>query len=175
MKKCMKRITLLVTSLLLCFSLSACGTNEYVLNENSFFKVMVNMLCFPEQYQNSSIELDCFTYNITDVNGKTYKLGARKCSSSYGCKCGKDTIIGFILVYNGEIPEPVNQSEDTNEKTWIHIRGKLASFEKTSITVYAYNNGAIDENNTETIQFLTFNVESLSLVEDYSNLHYYVS
>lgn len=152
-----------------------CSRNEFVLNEKTFFKVMTNIQYYPETYEEKYIEFDCFTYAITDVeSGKEYICGVRKCSSGYGCNCGQDTVIGFILDYDGEIPAPKNQSVDGAEKTWIHVRGKLSSATKTGVKVYAYENGAVTDRK-ETIEFLTFNAETLSLVEDASNLNYYVT
>ena len=156
---------------------SACGKQkDYVLTEDTFFLVMTNMQYYPEQYVESEREYDCFTYELTDVNGERYICGVRKCSSGYGCTCGQDTIIGFILEYDGELPAPKNQSEDNNDKTWIHLKGKLKGTEKTSVTVRSYlPSGEPDGDKTEEILFLVFSVESFYLIEDYSNLHYYVT
>jgi len=156
---------------------AGCGGNkDYVLDESTYFLVMTNMLYYPEQYEGSDIECDCFTYSLTDVsNGTEYICGVRKCSSGYGCTCGNDTIIGFILEYDGELPEPKNQSEDTNEKSWIHIKGQLKSSEKTTVTIYSYTDGQPNYDKTETISFLVFSVESCSVIEDYSSLNYYVT
>lgn len=157
-------------------SLAGCGKQtEYILNETSFFLVMTNMQYYPEQYDGATIEYDCFTYSLTDINGENYICGVRKCSSGYGCTCGNDTIIGFILEYDGDLPAPKNQSEDGNEKTWVHLKGKLKSAEKTTVTIYAYKDGKPDYENTEKILFLVFSVESCAVVEDYSSLHYYVT
>lgn len=174
----MKKSALIISVVfLITFAFSSCaGNKEYVLNEKTFFLVMTNMLYYPEQYENKNIELDCFTYDLTDVDGVSYRLGVRKCSAGYGCKCGKDTVIGFILVCSEEIPAPKNQSEDTIEKTWIHLIGKIASAEKKKIKIYAYDqSGAIDKTKTETIEFLTFNVQKITLITDYSGLSYYVT
>ena len=157
-------------------TLCACsGDNEYVLNEQTFFLVMTNIQYYPDQYLDKSIEYDCFTYELTDVNGQKYVCGVRKCSSGYGCRCGKDTVIGFLLEYDGEVPQPKNQSADTNDKAWIHLKGKIKGTEKTSVKVYAYVDEEIDYNTVETIEFLSFKVESLSVIEDYSGLNYYVT
>lgn len=174
----MKRRTIFSFLLVVCMCvLAACGqNNNYVLNEKTFFLVMTNMQYYPEQYENKEVAFDCFTYDLTDVDGNIYRCGVRKCSAGYGCQCGKDTVIGFLLVYDGDIPDPKNQSEDTNEKTWVHLSGRLLSSEKTRICIFAYDaNGEVDKNTTETIEFLTFRIESLSLIEDYSNLNYYVT
>ena len=164
----------LAVGLLFC---SACGKQkEYILTETTFFLVMTNMQYYPEQYTDCDIEYDCFTYELTDVEGKSYMCGVRKCSSGYGCTCGQDTIIGFLLEYDGELPAPKNQSEDNNDKTWVHLKGKLKRAEKTEVTVHSYlPSGEIDGGKTETISFLIFSVESYALIEDYSNLHYYVT
>lgn len=158
------------------FLLSGCGgQSEYILNETSFFLVMTNMLYYPEQYEGAAIEYDCFTYTLTDINGVSYTCGVRKCSSGYGCTCGNDTIIGFILEYGGELPEPKNQSEDSNDKSWVHLRGRLNGTQKRTITIYAYKDGKPDYTTTENILFLAFTVESCAVIEDYSSLHYYVT
>ena len=173
------RKRLLFCGLLAIFVLSfvSCAKEkEYKLNESTFFLVMTNMQYYPEQYLNKNIEFDCFTYDLTDVDGNVYRCGVRKCSSGYGCKCGKDTVIGFLLRYDGSLPEPKNQSEDTNDKSWIHLSGTLTSTEKTKITVYAYNaDGSINKNSTEIIEFLTFDVSEVSVISDYSGLNYYVT
>ena len=175
-----KRISAVCASLAIAFVCSfafACGKNEeYKLNESTFFLVMTNMQYYPESYEGKNVEFDCFTYDLTDISGRTYRCGVRKCSAGYGCKCGKDTVIGFVLDYDGEIPAPKNQSEDTNDKTWVHLSGKLVSAEKTKIIVYAYKaDGTPDETTTETIEFLTFGVEALTEITDYSGLNYYVT
>lgn len=156
---------------------AGCGKKtEYALTEDTFFLVMTNMQYYPEQYIDCDIEYDCFTYRLTDVDGKEYTCGVRKCSSGYGCTCGRDTIIGFILEYDQALPEPKNQSEDSNDKTWVHLKGRLKNAEKKDIIIHSYlPNGEIDENNTENIVFLVFSVESCDLIEDYSNLRYYVT
>jgi len=161
---------------ILIFSLTSCDKKDYSLNEDNFFLVMTNIQYYPDQYLESQIDLDCFTYELKDVNDNRYILGVRKCSAGYGCTCGKDTIIGFILNYKDEIPEPKNQSVDTVEKTWMHLSGKIASKEFTQITIHSYNeDGSINYDTNETISFLTFNVDSLELIEDYQNLKYYVT
>lgn len=156
---------------------AACGqTNGYVLTENTFFMVMTNALYYPEKYVDKDFELDCFIYDLTDINGEVYRLGVRKCSAGYGCNCGKDTIIGFILDYNGALPEPKNQSEDTPDKTWVHLSGKITSSQKTDIKIYGYNaQGELDTSVTETVSFLTYAPDSVTLITDYSGLNYYVT
>lgn len=167
---------LIFTILAAALTLVGCASpSEYILDETTFFLVMTNMQYYPEQYEGAYIEYDCFTYSLTDVDGTNYMCGVRKCSSGYGCTCGNDTIIGFILEYDGELPEPKNQSEDSNNKTWVHLRGKLKGSEKTTITIYAYKDGQPDYNNTENILFLGFTVESCEIIEDYSSLNYYVT
>lgn len=178
-----RRAVALLLSLAMCFLLlTACGAQDggakkdYVLNEDTFFLVMTNMQYYPEQYVGSNIEYDCFTYELQDVNGQSYICGVRKCSAGFGCKCGKDTIIGFILNADGPLPEPRNQSEDSVEKTWVHLKGTMPNAEKTTVTIHAYlPDGTIDPVNTEQIQFLTFDVASCDLIEDYANLKYYVT
>ena len=136
---------------------------------------MTNMIYYPEQYLGSLIELDCFVYEITDAETETeYICGVRKCSSGYGCTCGQDTIIGFILEYNGDIPEAKNQSEDTNEKTWIHLQGKLVNADKTYINVFAYDAEGNRTDNTEQIYMYRFQVINLYEI-DGSDLAYYVT
>lgn len=162
----------------MCVSCVACGPRDYVLNETSFFMFMTNMQAFPEQYLQSQIDFDCFTYELVDVNGVSYMCGVRKCSSGYGCTCGNDTIIGFVLEYNGEVelPEPKNQSEDTNDKTWVHLSGRIKSVDKIKIEMDLYlPDGTKDPNTNDKIEMLVFVVDSFELIEDYSNLHYYVT
>ena len=160
----------------LAFAFAGCGTDSYVLNEDTFFLVMTNMQYYPEQYVNKHIEYDCFVYHLTDVEGNVHVCGVRKCSAEYGCQCGNDTVIGFLLEYDGDIPQPINQSEDTNDKAWIHVTGTIPSAQKTDIRIHAYTeSGEIDESTVETISFLTFTASSIAEIEDYSGLHYYVT
>ena len=171
------KIIVAVLLLILCLTFAACGPKDYVLNEQTFFLVMTNIQARPQQYVDGTLEFDCFTYRLVDVvEEKTYICGVRKCSVGYGCNCGNDTIIGFVLIYDGELPEPsARQSEDTNEQTWVHLKGRLKSADKLTVTVNSYVNGELDPNNTERIQLLEFVVESCELIEDYSNLNYYVT
>lgn len=174
----MKKTAVGIMALLLCLSLflTGCGKKDYVLDEDTFFLVMTNMQYYPEQYLNSNIEFDCFMYELSDVDGNTYTCGVRKCSSGYGCTCGNDTIIGFLLEYDGKLPAPRNQSEDTNDKAWVHLSGRLQSAEKKTVTIHAYlPDGSIDPNKTEQIVFLVFDVDSCSEIADYSGLQYYVT
>ena len=157
------------------FLLMGCASDKCVISENRFFLLMDNILRYPEEYINKELTLDCFTYNITDVNDNVTVCGVRKCSAGYGCTCGRDTIIGFILNYEGEIPAARNQYENNVDKTWIHITGHLTNKQKTTITIYSYNPDGTQSPDTEQIQFLTLNVETLELVENYQNLHYYVT
>lgn len=120
-------------------AISCTNGSKYDITESIFFLVMTNIQYYPEEYLNKDISLDCFTYNVESVNGQKYLCGVRKCTAGFGCKCGKDTVIGFILNYDKEIPEPKNQYEDTNEKSWIHIAGKLASKDKTRIEINSYD------------------------------------
>ena len=169
------KIIIAVLLLVLCFAFAACGPKDYVLNESIFFRVMTNVQYFPEQYIDSTIELDCFTYRLEDADGTVYICGVRKCSAGYGCTCGNDTIIGFVLEYDGEIPEPRNQSADNNDKTWVHLKGKLKSADKLTITLNSFAQGADGSQIPDQIQMLTFVVESCDLIEDASNLNYYVT
>ena len=166
-----KSALLLIPSLLL---LTGCQ-NDCNIPESNFFLVMTNIQYYPEEYVNKNITLDCFTYYVKDVNNKDYLCGVRKCTAGFGCRCGKDTVIGFILNYEGEIPEPKNQYEDTNEKSWIHISGQLASKEKTPIEINSYDASGNITEQTEIVEFLTFNVSSLETITDYSKLAYFVS
>ena len=174
-----RKVALLAMLLACCLALSACASGkakEYVLNEDTFFLVMTNMQYYPQQYVDATIEYDCFTYELQDINGNTYTCGVRKCSAGYGCTCGKDTIIGFILQSDTELPAPRNQSEDSNDKAWVHLKGKLQDAEKVTVPIHAYlQDGSIDPNTTEQIQFLVFNVESCEEIADTANLHYYVT
>lgn len=160
------------------FTMAGCGDKEkeWVLDEETFFLVMTNMQYYPEQYLGANIEYDCFTYELVDVDGNSYLCGVRKCSSGYGCTCGNDTIIGFVLDYDGEIPAPRNQSEDSNDKTWVHLSGTLQSAEKMTITIHAYlADGTVDPDKTEQIVFLVYEVDGCTLIDDTSELHYYVT
>ncbi len=172
----MKKILCIFLAIASLFCSACAKKKEYILTEDTFFLVMTNMQYYPEQYVNCTIEYDCFMYELTDVNGEKYTCGVRKCSSGYGCTCGQDTIIGFILDYAEELPAPRNQSEDSNEKTWIHLKGTLKDAKKTEITIPAYlPSGELDGDKTETISFLVFSVENYELIKDYSKLHYYVT
>ena len=166
-----KRILLIIPAL---FGLVACE-EDCVLTESTFFLVMTNIQYYPEQYMNKEITLDCFTYNVIDIHEEEYLCGVRKCTAGFGCKCGKDTVIGFILNYDKEIPLPRNQYEDTNDKSWIHIVGKLASEEMKEIEIYSYDADGNVTDQTEIVKFLTFNISSLETITDYSNLAYFVS
>lgn len=168
----MKKI---ITTFLMILFLASCGSNHYKLNEDNFFLIMTNMLYYPEQYKDSTIEYDAFMYDIYDTEDNLYHCSVRKCSSGYGCNCGKDTVIGFILNYDKELPASYNQSEDSVEKTWVHVKGKLHSYEFNTIEIYAYKDNEIDYTTKESIKFLTFDVEEISLISDYSNLKYYVT
>ena len=151
------------------FLLMGCSNqNSYVLTETSFFLVMTNIQYYPEEYLNKDITFDCFTYELTSTSGETYMCGVRKCSSGFGCKCGKDTIIGFIMDKDIGLPSPKNQYEDTNEKSWIHVTGQIESVNKTVFKIYTA------DNTEEEVQFLSFRVDDFSLVEQYDSLHYYV-
>lgn len=168
----MRAFKRLITMLSLPFLLSGC-TADGTIKEERFFLTMYNIQLYPEEYVDKLITLDCFTYDIEDISGKIITTGVRKCSSSYGCQCGKDSVIGFILNYDGQIPAARNQSEDSVEKTWIHVTGYLSSQEKTTIELSStdVNGNPI----SDYIQFLTLNVKTLDLIEDYQNLHYYVT
>ena len=160
-----KKILVLLTLPLL---LTQCAQKSYVLNESTFFLVMTNIQYYPEEYLNKDITFDCFTYELVDTSGEKYLCCVRKCSSGFGCKCGKDTIIGFIVSQDLGLPEPKNQYENTNEKSWVHVTGQIESVEKTEFTIF----GA--DNTTEQVSFLSFRIDEFELIEDYSNLHYYV-
>ncbi len=170
----MKRIITFILAVCT-FTLVACGSNRYVLTEKTFFLVMTNVQYYPEQYVGKDFEYDCFTYSLKDIGGREYTCGVRKCSAGYGCTCGQDTIIGFILDYDGYIPEPVNQSGEDNFKTWVHLKGKISSANKTDIKIYAYKDGNVDYNTVETISFLTFDIETIEKINDYSQLSFYVT
>ena len=149
------------------FLLSSCS-NDYDMNENTFFLVMTNIQYYPEQYINKEISFDSFTYKLTSTQGEDYLCVVRKCSSGFGCKCGKDTIIGFIADKDLGLPEPKNQYDDTNDKSWIHVVGQIKSTEKTVFEIYNADNVP------EEVSFLSIEIKDFSIIEDYSNLHYYV-
>lgn len=150
------------------FILFLCACGKFDLTENTFFLTMTNMQYYPQQYVGADIEFDAFTYELIDINGEKHICVVRQCSAGYGCKCGKDTIIGFLIDFDGEIPAPRNQSTPDNDKTWVHVKGTLPHAEKTDIQIYAI------DGTVETITFLTFKAETLKIIEDYSGLHYYV-
>ena len=150
------------------FILFLCACGKFDLTENTFFLTMTNMQYYPQQYVGADISFDAFTYELTDINGEKHICVVRQCSAGYGCKCGKDTIIGFLIDFDGEIPAPRNQSTPDNDKTWVHVKGTLPHAEKTDIQIYAI------DGTVETITFLTFKAETLKIIEDYSGLHYYV-
>lgn len=170
----MKKVAVIFLVLLCLFAAVACGGKDsYVLTEDNFFLVMTNMIYYPQQYVDKEITFDAFTYALTDVDGREYMCAVRKCSSGYGCNCGKDTVIGFILDYDGEIPSPRNQGEDGADKTWIRTTGKLAfadDFAPTEIRIYA-----ADGSTVETVSFYTFRAAELTPIEDYSHLQWYVT
>ena len=149
------------------FLLSGCSKN-YDMNESTFFLVMTNIQYYPEEYIGKDISFDSFTYKLTSTQGDDYLCVVRKCSSGFGCKCGKDTIIGFIVDNDLGLPEPKNQYDDTNEKAWVHIVGQIKSTEKTEFEIYNANN------EPEPVQFLYLEIKDFSIIDDYSNLHYYV-
>ena len=167
-------VLLLACLLILCFA--SCGASDrYDLTEGTFFYGMTTMQLYPEEYVGKEISFNCFTDRLTDVEGKEYLCGVRKCSAGYGCNCGKDTIIGFILDYDGAIPEPKNQSEDTADKAWIRVEGTIASAEKQEIRIYAYDaSGNVDYDTVETVVFYRFAASSLVEI-DGAGLAYYVS
>lgn len=164
-----------VSILLLPFlTISCANAKDCNITESTFFLVMTNIHYYPEEYIDKDISLDCFTYNVKDIKGDEYLCGVRKCTAGYGCRCGKDSVIGFILHYDGDIPEPKNQYEDTNEKSWIHIVGQLSSIEKTKIEINSYDSSGNITDQTEIVEFLSFDVSSLETIEDYSKLAYFV-
>lgn len=176
MKKIITKIVLAASVLIavVCAFAGCGGSKDYNLTEATFFKVMYNMVYYPEQYLGANVSLDCFVYEIEDVKtGEQFVCGVRKCSSGIGCTCGNDTIIGFILDYNGVIPAARNQSEDSSDKTWIHISGSLVSAEKVWVNVYSYQDGEPTDN-IEQINFYRFNVETLEEI-DGTGLKYYVT
>ena len=165
----------LLTFLTFPLLLTACSGSKCNITESKFFLVMDNIIRYPEEYIKKELSLDCFTYDVEDINGDVTVCGVRKCSSGYGCRCGRDTIIGFILKYeDGDLPAAKNQYENNADKTWIHVTGHLESKQKTTITIFSYNADGTPSTDTEEIQFLTLNVESLELIEDYQGLRYYV-
>ena len=149
------------------FLITGCN-NDYDMNEKTFFLVMTNIQYYPEQYVNKEISFDSFTYKLTSTKGEDYLCVVRKCSSGFGCKCGKDTIIGFLVDNDLGLPEPKNQYDDTNDKSWVHIVGQIKSTEKTVFEIYN------SDNVPEEVSFLSIEIRDFSIIEDYSNLHYYV-
>ena len=160
----MKKFLTVLSILGLC----SCGGNSDVLTEQTFFLVMTNIQAYPEEYTEKTLTFDCFTYELKSTDNTSYLCGVRQCSSGFGCKCGKDTIIGFILNSDKELPAPKNQYDNSNDKAWIHVTGKLESSDKKTITISA------TDGTSEEVQFLSFNVSEFSVIEDYSSLHHYV-
>ena len=149
------------------FLLSSCS-NSYDMNEDTFFLVMTNIQYYPEDYLNKDLSFDSFTYKLTSVQGDDYMCVVRKCSSGFGCKCGKDTIIGFIVDNDLGLPEPKNQYDNTNDKAWVHVVGQIKSTDKKVFEIYN------TDNVSEEVSFLSIEIKDFSVIEDYSNLHYYV-
>ena len=149
------------------FLLSGCS-NSYEMNEDTFFLVMTNIQYYPEDYLNKDLSFDSFTYKLTSVQGDDYMCVVRKCSSGFGCKCGKDTIIGFIVENDLGLPEPKNQYDNTNDKAWVHVVGQIKSTDKKVFEIYNADNVP------EEVSFLSLEIRDFSVIEDYSNLHYYV-
>ena len=172
----MKKVLIALLVFLLICSFGACKESDRLdLTENTFFYGMTTIYLHADRYVGKDISFDCFTYRLTDVNGQDYLLGVRKCSAGYGCNCGKDTIIGFILDYDGDIPEPMNQGEDSADKTWVHLRGTVASAEAEVINIYAYDGDVVDRSKVEAVSFYHFTVVELTMFEDYTGLAYYVT
>ncbi|MBO4251795.1 MAG: hypothetical protein J5911_03930 [Clostridia bacterium] len=168
-------VLFIVSALTFCCFFSACAVNGDIIEED-FFMSMTNIQQYPKNYSDIDIRYDCFTYKLTDINGQDHLCGVRQCSSGFGCTCGNDTIIGFLLEYDGEIPEPRNQSEKSVEKTWVHIEGRLKDTELREIQIYAYTDGKIDyQKKPETVKFLVLTVSEINLINDYQNLKYYVT
>lgn len=173
----MKKLAIKILCLIFCvcslFSV-ACGDSNYILTENTYFKIMTNLYMYPNNYVGANIEADCFTYKITDIDKKEWIVAVRLCSSGYGCACGQDSVIGFLLDYDGEVPAPVNQSDKDGEnchtKAWIHLKGTLETAEKTNIKILS-STGA-----EEKIAFVTMKVESLTKIaeSEFSSLAPYV-
>ena len=154
---------MLISSLLV-----ACSPNKYVMDENTFFLVMTNIQFYPEKYIDKELTFDSFTYKLTSVSGDDYLCVVRKCSSGFGCKCGEDTIIGFIVDQNLSLPTPKNQYDDTNDKAWVHVVGEIKTADKVEFEIFNKNH------EPEPVQFLTLEITDFSIIEDYSGLHYYV-
>ena len=149
------------------FLLLGCS-NNYDMNESTFFLVMTNIQYYPEEYIGKDLSFDSFTYKLTSVQGEDYLCVVRKCSSGFGCKCGKDTIIGFIVDNDLGLPEPKNQYDNTNDKAWVHVVGQIKSTDKKVFEIYN------TDNVPEEVSFLSIEIKDFSVIEDYSNLHYYV-
>ncbi len=180
MRSFLKKIALAVCFLCALGAFSACGDGNsepkhYTLTETTYFAVLKNMLYFPEGYLDSTLDLDCFIYEVEDVEtGVVYPCGVRKCPANFGCKCGNDSILGFLLRYDGEIPAARNQTTNDSDKTWIHLSGTLENAELTAITVYSYGADGNPTGKTEKIYFCSLQVDSLTEI-DGSGLKYYVS
>ena len=173
----MKKLLILALVVVFLFSFASCGgdSDRVDLTEQTFFYGMTTIQMYPEEYYGKTISYDCFTYRLTDVDGVDYLCGVRKCSAGYGCKCGKDSVIGFILDYDGAIPEPKNQSVDIPDKSWVHLEGTLASAATEEIKIYGYDGDSINYDRVESVVFCRFKVSSLTVIEDYSGLEYYVT
>ena len=150
------------------FLIGCTSQKSYVLNESTFFLVMTNIQYYPEEYINKDLTFDSFTYELTDTSGEEYLCVVRKCASGFGCKCGKDTIIGFVVDKELGLPAPKNQYEDTNDKSWVHVTGNIESTKKIEIEIFGV------DDTKENVQFLSLKIKDFSIIEDYSKLHYYV-
>ncbi|MBR1867953.1 MAG: hypothetical protein IJ800_05175, partial [Clostridia bacterium] len=66
----MKKYLLLILSLFCVLPLACSRSTGYTLTEQTFFLVMTNIQYYPEQYIGQKIEYDCFSYELTDIDGK---------------------------------------------------------------------------------------------------------
>lgn len=176
MKNLIQKISfaILILSVTFC-AFAGCSSGGYSLDEAHYFLTMQNMLYFPENYVGDSFEYDCFVYEIEDaISGETYICGVRKCPANFGCKCGNDSILGFMLVYDGDIPAARNQSENSNDKTWIHVTGIMTNADMTAVNIYSLDAEGNPTEMIEKIFFCKLNVETLEEI-DGIGLNYYVS
>lgn len=148
---------------------------EHVLNDVTYYLVMQSMLFNPSAYLQDTFVLECFVYEIEDVQtGEVFTCGVRKCPSNIGCRCGNDSVLGFRLLFDGDIPPARNQTANDSDKTWIRVSGKLAGTELTGVDVYRYDAEGNPTNTIETIYFCSLEASSLEEI-DGSELSYYVS
>ena len=122
------------------------GDNNQIWSFSFYRLSIIKTLCDEDVYDNfCSIDSDTVTVNSYD-------------DIWFDCKENIEK----------QLPEPKNQYDNTNDKAWIHVTGKLESSDKKTISIPAA------DGTSEDVQFLFFNVSEFNVIEDYSSLHHYV-